>query len=132
MPLPELKITSMKPSVERILASQCEKTSSASYPAAAHTSSNRCTSRGPDEDVEVLGRPVDPGLMHEGERPAHQERNTRPFQDLHRFTIERARRRFDRGLGRRRAMARLRDRLAYTAPRLDGVAGITAPGPRRR
>ena len=35
MPFPELKITSTKPSGELILASQCEKNRSASYPASA-------------------------------------------------------------------------------------------------
>ena len=45
-PLPELKITSTKPDGERILASQWEKTRSASYPASADARSSRCTSAG--------------------------------------------------------------------------------------
>jgi hypothetical protein len=56
---------------------------------------------GPEEDVEVLGRAVDASLVHEGERPAHQEGNITASQDLHRLPVEGARGGFDQGLGRR-------------------------------
>ena len=58
---------------------------------------------GPNEDVEVLGGAVDSRLVHEGERPPHQERHLATRERLHRLAIVGTRRGLDQRLrGRER------------------------------
>ena len=52
----------------------------------------------PDEDVEILGGPVDARLVHERERAADQERHLRPGEHLHRLAVERPGRGVDQRL----------------------------------
>ena len=63
MPLPELKITSMKASRERILASQWEKHQLGLVAGRGARLEQPLHVARADEDVEVLGGPVDPGLV---------------------------------------------------------------------
>ena len=81
----------------------------------------------PDEDVEVLGGPVDPGLVHERKRPADQERHLRSGEHFHRLAVERPGGRVDQRLrGRERHPVSSCRNPLYRRPRSAGCAEITA------
>ena len=84
--------------------------------------------RGPDEDVQVLGGSVDPGLVHEREGAAHQKGDVGLGQELHRLAIELAGRGLDHRMSGRQPHPALPCGEGYdrTGPAQRVVARITA------
>ena len=127
MPLPELKITSMKPGGTPDLGQPVGVDQVGLVPGRVTGVEQRVDVRRADEDVQVLGGAVDAGLVHEGERPADEERDPRAGQDVHRLPVKRARRGFDHAwVGDSPIRRSAKWNPSYSRPVMGVVAGITA------